>query len=387
MLKKKVLLPESDRAPPSKYFGQEFIEDPDKRKIKILCIFPNSAVINEYHFSSDLFKASVYPEYPDLCLEVEREISKKLLDSVLENDRNYHFFISSIFPALGKMNDYLSEQMHLTGHLLIRTYSLHDLKQLFIVDPETGVKTEVPCPHLTAEFRPALSGAEKNDRIFIRDFIDSMNCYIEGNYDECIQKLVSSLDHAFTEYQIYGKAGSYSEAQLKDFSKLKNHAKTLQLSIRLEEGTFMDKLNEFINKGYWRTNWSTFFPIWISNIHFVYRLRNHLIHARLRLKSEDRIICDRGIATVWYIYQNNQIDPQIRRYLWYSYTEYRMLIHEYDGYDLDNLSGIFSYFKKRDNDKEKSYIDSREKMDEFTFKGLEIEETVQKHILKKYGIT
>jgi len=387
MLQMKDLLPKSDKEPPSEYIiGQEFIEDPDKRKINIICVFPISAVINEYNFSSDLFNARVYPIYPNLCLEIERDISKKLRDSIFADNRCYRFFISYIFQALGGMNDYLSEQMYLTGHLLIQTYSVYDIKQIVIVDLKSGVKTEIDWPHVTAAFPPVLSRAGKYDKIFIRDFIDSMNCYIEGNYDECIRKLISSLDNAFSEYKINGKQEPYSETQLKGISELNNRAKTLNLHITIDSGSFIDKLNEFITKGRWRKYWSNFFSIWISNIKFIYRLRNHIIHSKLRLKSEDRVICDKGVATVWYIYQNNVIDPEIRRYLKYLYFEYQMLVHDVDGYNLDDLSGIYSDLKQPDDVTMKPCIDSDEKIDDFVFKSLEIENVMQQQILKKYGI-
>jgi hypothetical protein len=210
-----------------------------------------------------------------------------------------------------------------------------------------------------------------------------MNCLLRGNYDECIRKIISSLENSFSEYRVNGQKIPYTKIQNASKRGIFLLAKCFNLKIDIKQGSFKDKLNEFFNTPFRRQYWNNYIPHLKSNIEFIYFLRNKIMHENLRLKSEDNWICFKGIITISYLYQSPLIESRTRKYIFTLIMQFQAIADAYSIFDLDKSNfGKASVSEKTHSDHEKISI----QLDDSIFQGLEIKKSVQKQIKKKYGI-
>ena len=165
---------------PSEYFiGQEFFEDKDERKVRIVCTFPFLAEISEFRYSTGKFSVIVHQISSKLYLEIEGNISKRLRDSVFDG-KSELFIINYIYQALSGLNDYLIEQRYLSGHILIRNYSIYDVQSIELTDVISEATIPFEWPSAISRFPPVIPLSTQCDKRFIRDYIDAMNSYLAG---------------------------------------------------------------------------------------------------------------------------------------------------------------------------------------------------------------
>ena len=337
------------RIPDEYFLGEEYTDDKEGVPIIIECTFPLSAEIKEYEYNSKKFRASVFHLYSNLVLRIEREISHQLRNDIFTSDDPFLYFLGYIHQALFEFNNYLNTQRYLSGHLLIRTYSIFDIMNIEIIDKNTGEKTQIEWPRALPGFPPSIKLASIGDKRYIRDYIDAMNCYLYWDNDECIRKLISSLETYFFDYNIRRKK------------------------------SFMNRLNDSLQHGKYLKNWQSYFYIWKSNIRFIYQLRNKIVHEGIKIKPQDRWIYKIGIGTLSYIYQNNIIEYNIREYIKSLANQFLLITFSIERSNLDELE----FMKTRRG--EGPILDTPEKFDEFNFRGLEIEESLQSQILESYS--
>jgi len=365
---------------PSRYFmGQEFLNDHNSVPIRIICQFPAQAELNDYEYKTKKFQAYLWTSFSNLILVIERSISKSLRDSIFSSDNDFLFFLGYINQALFGLNDYLIKQRYLSGHLLVQTFSIFDINKIEIIDTIKNVSTEIEWPRALPNFPPTLELSSECDKRYIRDYIDSMNYYLFWNNDECIRKLITSLENYFSEYKITGKKIPYSKGQIIVIKFIYLIAILFGIYIKSEKGSFLDKLIESLNKNYYLPNWSNYFYIWISNIKFIYKLRNKIIHKNLRLIPEHRWICKKGIGTLSYIYQSSLIESETRNYIRSLVDQFLLISHSIEDLDLDRLSVISNF-----NESDELINPSFDELDEYQFHGLEIEKKEQNQIIKFY---
>ncbi len=371
---------QNSKIPGKYYFGKEFAEDKERIKIRITCLFPISTEITGFKFSTDKFEGVVYQQDSDLYLEIERLVSKKFCDAIFSSKECNVFLLNYIFQALFTFNDAIINQRYLHGNILLRTCSIYDLKRIDVFDYQSSMRVTLKLPKPLMRFPPIIPLSARCDNRYIRDFIDSMSCYLNWNNDECIRKIISSLENYFSEYKISknDKFPFYSRICTWILYTLAN---IMNFQIHLNTNSFNDKLKECLKSDYYLLNWSNYFSIWLSNIKFIYLLRNKIVHQHLRLKPEDRWICKIGIETLSYIYQSQIIERETVTYINALTMQFKVITNEIEMANLDVLSVIFA-----DNKNNNSINPTPEEWDEKIFKGIEIKKADQKKIRKKYNI-
>lgn len=74
--------------PESFMLGQEFLADTELINVKILCYFHTSIVVNPFEFKTEDYFVRAEQNGGLLEVSIERQISKKLFDSLNEKNNN-----------------------------------------------------------------------------------------------------------------------------------------------------------------------------------------------------------------------------------------------------------------------------------------------------------
>lgn len=312
--------------------GEEYYNDKKKRKVKIYCFFHLSAVINPFEFESNGVKVSGVQQGCNFILVIEREISEVLLNDIFTNDKGQLYLIGYISEILPRANDELLVQKYSSGHILNRTYSTLDIRQLIIenIDDERQQK-KLDWPIAITSFPPSESLASGSDYRFIRDLIDAMTDYIYSNYDDCIRRLITSLEN---------------------FIHLRN----------LTGPSFLKKVKAGADKHNFVPNWASYIQYIIENIEIAYKIRNKIVHDKFRMSHEDKWICKKGIGTLLYYYQNRLNGYDTSKYVYSLMMQFTMIDNSCYGMKLESMEPSES--------KEVNFMKDMADFDKFMFEGL-----------------
>lgn len=268
--------------PESYFIGQEFIQDKEHVSVIITCIFHLSALIKPISFIYKDCKVTTDQKGCDFILLIERSISKRLFYSVSKNRTSERFIVGYINDILPVMNEHLINQKYLCGHLLIRTFSPLDIHKIIIVNKKNKDSKRLSFPFSVTNFPRSEEFAEGSNFKFIRDLIESTTYYYYYNLDDCVRKIISSIENFFLLRNIKGK--SFKEKLLKSLRK-ENHS----------------------------ISWEPYLKMFFSNIMYVYKIRNSIVHDKYRMDFNDIWLCKKGIGTLFYIYQTNLNDKNTLR--------------------------------------------------------------------------
>lgn len=258
------------------------------------------------------------------------------------------FIIGYLDRSLDILNSELSNKKYNDGHLLLRSVSQFDIFDVFIIDKESDVPSIIPVlwPVPVARFPDLRMTDEVRNRVFIRDLIDAMTEFFYFNYDECIRKLITSLENYFTEYKSFLGDDTISEKIFTGKSKFR-----VKVDMFLcQENYPMDEFGLGVLK---------------SNILYIYKLRNKIVHSGFRLNMSSRYICKKAIGTLFYIYQSRQIrESNLYDYIFSLQVQFLTHVQILIGMNLD-------YFRLS-SEKKASKIRSMTDFDKKMFQGLRI---------------
>jgi len=338
-----------DDLPESYYVGQEYVEDTNRIEAIISYFLYSNVFLSPFEFIFNDYKVRAIHNGTDFVILYERIISQKLFENVLREGRGKNFLYGYFHDILFSINTEISKQKYLSGHVLNRPISCFDVKEITVFDKLTANTGVIKGPLIFDSFPKAKELAISNDHIFIREYIDACTAYLYNNLDECIRKQITSLENFFLLHRF--------------------------------KGTFNQKLCDLLSAKYHMSNWSPYMNILISNMTFIYKLRNKIVHDELRVNytHEWAAICDWGIGTLFYIYQNNLNKQEVINYIM-SLVMQNNLIKNYTSC-LQNLDRIEEDLKIKDNDI--PILDTQDKIDKHMFQGLRIPEMVKQTVLNE----
>ncbi|WP_067621139.1 hypothetical protein [Alicyclobacillus acidiphilus] len=318
------------------YIGQEFIEDKETVDVAIRCTYYYSAHLSPLELSWECSTISVRQDGNLLTVLIKRPISKKLYESAIAHRGNATMFIIGYIEAiLPVVNREIISQKYLSGHILHSLLSTIGIDELALIRMEDGIPHRLPWPVAVLPFPSAEALAKEYDNFFIRDFIDAMTCYFSFSLDECIRKIITSIENFFTLRRIYADK-------------------------------FKKKLNLCLQERYYPVNWGPYLSILKRNIEFIYGVRNNIVHNTFRMDYQHRFICKKGIGTLSYIYQSSLNEPEVVRYTRALTQQFLLFETQYSGINLDILK---SHLEGTDTS---PIVDNTRDLDAFMFKGLEI---------------
>ena len=184
--------------------GQEYFKDVLNidTSIKINCYSP--ALLEDFDFYLYDNKICVNQIGGKLQIKFNKKISNKLLNDIKKN-KGENFIIGYISKILPKVNQEILKQRYKNGHFLIRSFSTMDIYKIVITRLRSGEEIILNWPVSIDNFPPSKKLAKEKNEIFIRDLIDAGNLYFNGNYDDCIRKIVTSVENSFRFYNLKGK--------------------------------------------------------------------------------------------------------------------------------------------------------------------------------------
>jgi hypothetical protein len=312
---------------------KEFIEDKERIPAIITCSFHLSASVKHIGF---IYKDNVVATGQngcDLILHIEREISKNLFYSAKKNHVAETFIVGYINEIIPILNEHLIQQKYSTGHLLIRTFSPLDIQELYVANKDTEEYFKLSWPISFTNFPRTEEFAEGSNYKFIRDLIEASTFYFYYNLDDCVRKIISSAENFYNLRNIIGK--SFKE-KLKNSIKSEDHKKP----------------------------WEPYLKIFYSNLMFVYRIRNKIVHEKYRMDFNDSWLCQKGIGTLFYLYQSKLNDNNTRAYNYSLMKQFVALDFECKGLILDML--------KDDKKSENTIMKTKADTDKVIFGSLEI---------------
>lgn len=342
------------------YVGKKFAEDDEILDTKLEILFYSPAILEPFDFHLYDKKIEAIHKNGFLVISYNQVLSKKLIDD-LRSGKSEQFIIGYISKYLPQINKEILKQRYSLGHFLVRTYSTLDIYKIYLNILGTTLATRqekivLMWPQSITSFPPAESLAQSEDEIYIRDFIDAGNAYLTGHYDDCIRKIITSIENSFKFYKLKGST-PHGLQKLFNFCKKSKFRDIIKIN--------MDK-NDIGHK------------VTAENILFIYNLRNKIVHDKFRINPKNGWICKKAIGTLNYIYQFLGKGSNTTAYIFYLSQQFLMLDNFTRGINLDDI--------KKNNDEEfnnDQIIDSPQKMDEFMFNGLRISKKEQDIIMKK----
>lgn len=278
------------------------------------------------------------------CFENNKEIPEELLK---KNPSQY--IVGYIGETLPKINKEILKRRYTEGHLILRTVSQFDIYNVFILD-ETKKYYPIIWPKPIPGF-PEITKAPKGlDVIFVKDLIDAITEFFYFNLDECIRKIITSLENYFIFYNLQPKTTD-------DFLlKFLNHKKF----------KFTKLINEYIKESYYPSK-ERDLKILRDNILFIYKIRNLIVHDKLRISLDEQMFCKKAILTLLYIYQSNFINNDGKKeYIFAFHMQFTMIADMLIGLNLD-------HFEKADkNDSSSKIIKNHDDLNKYMFGNLKI---------------
>jgi len=293
-----------------------------------------------------------------LCT-LEKTISKKLFDAVI-NPKNVQslirltaFFLGYIRHYLPSVNERIQQQKYLDGHILARTIALSDIYEITVVNRSGDKRGAVIWPIPISGFPPSKLSS-KQDAVFIRDLIDAMSSYFQFDLDDCIRKVITSLENCFSHYGL-----STSSENL--YSRIKALIVGRRTKIRRLVDEYV-KERRYVYK-------ERDLKILRENILFIYGLRNLVVHDKLRINPSQTTVCRKAIGTLLYVFQGNFLSKEHFEYIFSFYMQFLSLDGQHSGFSLELAEWRTTIEKKG---KRPKYIENRNDLDKWMFEDLKI---------------
>lgn len=340
--------------------GQEYIDDKDRVEvlIKYTVVLPSRFS----NFNIDDHPLHVVQKDNKIYVNFNKIISKKLLEDVREHFRTFkeegsiseeltaknpsQFIIGYIKETLPRINKEILDRKYSEGHIITRTISQFDISEVFVVD-DSGRMHAIIWPLPVPGFPPSNDDGNYN-ATYIKDLIDAMTEYFYYNPDECIRKIITSLENYFIHYN------------------LKSNKKRFSLNIFKKDIKFKRLINKYIVKEYYAYKERDLI-ILRKNILYIYYIRNLIVHDKLRLNLENLMFCKKAIGTLFYIYQSSFISDDGKwNYIFSFDMQFKLIVDGILGVNLDKI-------KKMENSKySPPAIDNKDDLDKFMFNNLKI---------------
>lgn len=355
----------------SYYLGQEYVEDTDNVLVQIRFKFNSPVVYSGIDTSENELHIQQKNNGVILCT-LEKTISKKLLDAVKPPPvpssssvnkflRDSQFILGYVRVYLPTINKKISELKYLEGHILAKTISLLDIYgvEVYLLDPDPKLVAGILWPMPISGYPPSSFSIE-SQVTFVRDLIDAMTSFFQYNLDDCIRKLITSLENCILFYDLKEDKNSSNlwENLKKYFSPSRRFGRILNRYVTEDSYPYIERDLKILRQ----------------NILFVYHLRNLIVHDKLRIDPSQTVVCDKAIHTLLYIYQGLFITTSQRTLIFSLYGQFKVLVSSFGGYNLEQIEYLNTKTKRR------KLITNKNEMDEAIFSSLKFTHSEKKKV-------
>jgi hypothetical protein len=366
--------------------GDKYIED--KNRIYVTIVYTLNYSVTNINFKTELDNNPIAGGWGQnsnsFIIKYERKISEKLFNNLSKgiNNLNINLIFGYFNGILPKINEEIFKLKYLSGHILCRPVSKFDVTQIVIIKNATNEHINISGSYNINNSALSLSLKEENNHIFIRDYVDAMTSFLFNNYDDCIRKIITSLENFFLQNK---------------FGKI-----------------FVMNLKKLTKGDYSPPEWKIYMPILYDNMLFIFKVRNKMIHENLRVNYDALWfeVCGKAIDTLQYLYQNSFNNDIGWKYFVRMSVQFHALIDSSRIMNLDELEkskanhkkdvkvlDVPPELKKESNGQHKlksrkiidvidkdgiiySVMKANPELDEFQFKAITISKEIQNAILK-----
>lgn len=330
---------------PSSYFvGERYVKDTNRIEVEIQASFFYSGMVSPLVFFHHGHHIMVRQNSSVLTVHLKREISKNLWMDISKNHQGERFILGYLWKILPRVNQEILKQKYTNGHLLMKTISTLDIANLVLA--WKGKKAQIHWPLAIGNFPIQEEFVGANKEMYVRDFIDAITAYLETNYDDCIRKLITATENFFRANHLSGNG--FKNIIEKNISG----ATLAQRSIK-------------------------------SNLFFIYKLRNKIVHSKFRINPSNKWICHKAIGTIKYLFGSplNTTNPYAGGYISRISMQFGLL-RDFVG-DFMNLDDIERMEENGPKEPTReSMINNQEDLDRWMFTSLEITEKERSMILR-----
>lgn len=279
------------------FFCQDYIDDIENgniTKCKVLFPFLCFSEFAEIKESNQNFQLHAFKGGNEIRVMIEKEIPNTLIEDLKTGESSsMNFLLGYINDALQIINENIINRRYRSAHILSTALTIQDIKWISIANLKNEEKFLVPWPVPFPDF-PYGVDLEKYDFIYVRDLLDAMTSYINFDFNEVPRKVITSLENAFVHYKV--------RKQLKNLMVKKG--KTIREKIKMlffesKKISFLDQVNVVVG----RTEL-------IHNLKIIYKVRNKIVHDKLRLSHKNDMICHKSIGTLLYVYKGYLSESQ-----------------------------------------------------------------------------
>ena len=334
----------------------------DPNKIKVLIEYSFNVHSRIRNFKIDDHPLYAKQEGSEIRVVYEKEISQSLLLDVQKHFSDFQhrhqidneitkrnpsrYIVGYIKETLPRINIEIAKKRYAEGHLILRNVSIFDANQVFVIEKKNVSAILWPLALPNLEDIPDEVGV-----VFVRDLIDSMTEYFYFNLDECIRKIITSLENYFIYYNLKPITSPPPKSM---FQRL--------VGDYVVESSYSYKERDL--------------KIIRENILFIYELRNKIVHDKLRLNPDNTMLCKKAIGTLLYIYQSNySTNDGKRKHIFSLDMHFKMVA--------DMISPNLDWFEEAEKStREPEVIHNNDEMNESMFRSLKIKETEKNKALR-----
>lgn len=231
-----------------------------------------------------------------LLIQIYRRVPRKLWEDLKYLNIGERYIIGYLASYMPHINRALIDNRYKQGHLLSRTFAIFEAMQVCVIVGSELIWINWPLSLMS--FPPSAEKAANADKLFVRDLIDAMQSYFRAEFDECIRRLVTSIENLI-------------EAKQWNFQTIPNSC--LHRLLRLKPRRVRLSVRQALLHNLNTRNFSG--EVLNENMQFIYSTRNKIVHSGLRLSTSSALFCSKAIATVKYIIAKHSGNREISRYV------------------------------------------------------------------------
>ena len=356
----------------------EYYRDPNKIEILIKYTFKLPSNVEDFNIEDHPIhvrqkNAEIYVNYHknitislynDLKIAFEAFRNKKQVPDEIMKRNPSQYIVGYLGETLERINKEITNRKYKEGSVLLRTISQFDIYDVFIVNNEgefSAILWPLPIPK-----HPMIAThyKEGDDVVFVRDLMDAMTEYFYFNLDECIRKVITSLENYFIQYELKVLENKSLWSRIINFRRTK----------------FEKLVRNYVVEEYYKYK-ERDLKILRKNILFVYDVRNQIVHNRLRIDLDNKMFCKKAIGTLQYIYQSQFIAKDNKwDYIFGLNVQFLGIADMVIGLNLD-------HFAQAENSRnpETKIIENNDDMNEAIFNSLKITKSERDGVFNSHG--
>lgn len=337
----------------SYYVGQDYIEDKNRICCEIKTAILHPTKIENFEFWHKKANVKVEQNGNTIVITARKKVSSRLIDDLRLLEVGQQYFVGYMNSYVAIVNERLLQQKYNGNNFLIKTFSVFDLMDILVLCDKKWLRCHWPfqMPGL-----PELNGPNLPvDKVYLRDYIDACTSFFLGNFDECIRKVITSVENLI----------KHNRWHLKKQTKMQLLWKAIVGNKRKNTNSFRNIVRSHIGSDNYQAETIS------ENILLTYSIRNKIMHDDLRLNHNASMFCDKAVSTLYYFLLFTCGEKEICDILGATRLHFVMMQRATCGQmDLDDIEYEQKSRERRRNSRKP--VDNTEDFDRFMFWALKI---------------